>query len=100
MVGMASVSTTDALKHSLGLPIALDFSRESARFIYGAPETNAERDKLCRRVLNAIAAAPSGLTQTGLQDALSRNVDADKLRTVLAHLQAIGTLTQTEIKTR
>ena len=77
----------------------IEFSRNSARFLYGAPEADNERDRLCRRILNAVATKPTGITQTELQNALNRNIDADKLWRAIAHLQDVGKLTQTQLKT-
>ncbi len=86
--------------HHLRAALAIiDFSRDSARHIYGAPGGNKARDKLCRSVLKAISTAQDGLTQTELQNALNRNVDASKLWSGLEHLQAVGKLTQTVKKT-
>lgn len=88
---------TEHLRSSMAI---IDYSRESARFIYGTPGANKERDELCQRILKAIKSAPNGLTQTELHEALNRNVDATKLWSALEHLQAVGRLTQSKTKTQ
>lgn len=72
----------------------IDFSRDSARFIFGSSESSAERDKLCQRILGAISATSGGITQSSISNALNRNIEGTKLNAALEHLQAVGAITQ------
>jgi hypothetical protein len=85
------VIDTKHLKAALAI---IQFSRDSAKFIFGNPENSEDRDELSGRVLTAIGAALDGLTQTELNNAFNRNVDASKLSKTLEHLQSTGKVTQ------
>lgn len=73
----------------------IDYSIDSARYLYGNAKASADNDRLCQRILKAISAAPEGrLSLTDISRVLGRNVDATKLHEALVRLQATGRLTQ------
>ena len=82
-------------KHLQCALAVIAYSNDSVRYLYGSPQMDNRKEKLCQRILTAVCKSPENkLTQTELHEALGKKISGNDLRNALMQLQSAGKLTQ------